>query len=185
MTPDIRASDADRHAAVEALRGHYAVGRLDTEELERRVSRAASAQSLSELAEVTRDLPGKPSVRAAARDAHRVGGWGLRGFRQEHELPVSRAFAWKQVMAHIAPAMAASGYSIAETHEPDFLVFQLEEPSIWPWLFIGPLAMLVPHRKTRVAVSLSGDEPSRTTLVAAGVARRAVRKAFADISADS
>jgi hypothetical protein len=109
---------------------------------------------------------------------------GLRGFRQEHELPASSEFAWKQVMAHIASAMAAFGYSIAETHAPDFVVFELEERSTWPWLFIGPLAMLVPQRKTRVTVSLSGDEPSRTTLVAAGAARRAVRKAFADISAD-
>src|SRR3954452_21239413 len=70
VTPDIRASDADRHATVEALRSHYAVGRLDTEELERRVSRAASAQSLSELAEVTADLPDTSGVRAGARDAH-------------------------------------------------------------------------------------------------------------------
>jgi hypothetical protein len=92
--------------------------------------------------------------------------------------------AWKQVMAHLAPAMVASGYSIAETHEPDFLVFELEESSAWPWLFIGPLTVLFPRRRTRVAVSLQEMGPKCTTLVVAGVARRAVRKAFVAISAD-
>ena len=142
------------------------------------------AQTLSDLAAVTRDLPRTSGARAPLGEANRVGGWGPRAFRQEHQLRTSRAIAWKHVMAHLAPAMVASGYSMAETHEPDFLVFELEESSVWPWLFIGPLAMLAPRRRTRVAVSLQEVGSKHTTLVVAGVARRAVRKAFVGISAD-
>jgi hypothetical protein len=184
VSPEIRASDADRHAAVDALRSHYAAGRLETDELERRISKAVDAQTLGDLATLMTDLPATRGDRAAPRHESRVRGWGTRNFRQEHQLPASREYAWKKVMAHIAPAMAACGYSIVESHEPDFLVFELEEASVWPWLFIGPLAILAPKRKTRVAVSLLQDGPSRTTLVAAGAARRGVRKAFAAIADD-
>ena len=39
----IRASDAEREETVRALRSHYAAGRLDREELERRVEHAYGA----------------------------------------------------------------------------------------------------------------------------------------------
>jgi hypothetical protein len=53
----VRASDADRERAVRSLRGHYAAGRLDVEELEPRIERAWAARSRAELAALFRDLP--------------------------------------------------------------------------------------------------------------------------------
>src|SRR5206468_4193993 len=53
----VRASDADRERAVAALKRHYAAGRLETEELERRVTRAYAAGWRGELRSLQRDLP--------------------------------------------------------------------------------------------------------------------------------
>jgi uncharacterized protein DUF1707 len=53
----VRASDADRERAVASLKRHYAAGRLDTGELERRVKRAYAAEWRGELRSLLRDLP--------------------------------------------------------------------------------------------------------------------------------
>ena len=54
--PDLRASDADREAAVERLRAAAIEGRLDSDELEERLSQAYSARWCSELARLTADV---------------------------------------------------------------------------------------------------------------------------------
>jgi hypothetical protein len=56
----MRASEAEREAAVEGLRRHAAVGRLDVDELEQRVEAAFSARTQEELAELSADLPAIP-----------------------------------------------------------------------------------------------------------------------------
>ena len=53
----MRASEAEREAAVEDLRRHASVGRLDVDELEQRVEAAFAARTLDDLAVLTRDLP--------------------------------------------------------------------------------------------------------------------------------
>ena len=53
----VRASDADRERTVSSLKRHYAAGRMPTEELERRVKRAYSAEWRAELRSLQRDLP--------------------------------------------------------------------------------------------------------------------------------
>jgi hypothetical protein len=69
----VRASDADRDRATQALRHHYAEGRIDAEELEERLTLATRAQTTRELKAVLRDLPrprarGRgPLTRAAVR----------------------------------------------------------------------------------------------------------------------
>ena len=57
---DLRASDADRERVAEALKRHYAEGRLSSAELSARVEAAYSAVGLSELGSLTRDLPPLP-----------------------------------------------------------------------------------------------------------------------------
>ncbi|MEA2123510.1 MAG: hypothetical protein QOI80_292 [Solirubrobacteraceae bacterium] len=179
----VRASDADRDGAANALRIHHAEGRIDDEEFEERLAVALSARTLADLEAVTVDLPGQPARAPAPQgSAVAVGGYGLREFRQRHELGCDAATAWKQVMVHIAPAMAAYGYEIREVHEPVFVVFELEEHPAWPWLLGGVLAIFASGESTRVVVSLQEETPSRTVLVAAGMARRPVRKAFAELS---
>lgn len=54
---ELRASDADRDATVEALRQAHAEGRLDLDEFEERVGVAYRAKTYGELAAVLRDLP--------------------------------------------------------------------------------------------------------------------------------
>ena len=54
--PDLRASDADREAAVERLRVAALDGRLDSDELEQRLAEAYSARWCSELSRLTADV---------------------------------------------------------------------------------------------------------------------------------
>ena len=68
----IRAGDADREHVVEALRMHAGAGRLDAEELERRIEAAYAATYTSELDAVLAELP--PLSRTGARPARRDGG---------------------------------------------------------------------------------------------------------------
>lgn len=84
----VRCSDAEREQAVRALRGAYAEGRLETDELEERIARAHAAQWRAELAALGADLPrfsrgrGKAIARRvdrAALHAHAVGYAALNG----------------------------------------------------------------------------------------------------------
>jgi Domain of unknown function (DUF1707)/Domain of unknown function (DUF4190) len=54
--PDLRASDADREAAVERLRVAALDGRLDSDELEERLAQAYAARWCSELSRLTADV---------------------------------------------------------------------------------------------------------------------------------
>jgi len=55
--PDLRAGDADREAAAEALGEHFAQGRLALDEFIARLDVALTATMQSEIAHTTRDLP--------------------------------------------------------------------------------------------------------------------------------
>ena len=58
--PSVRASDADRERAIDALIGAFAEGRLTTEELSARTEQAYQARTHAELAMVSADLPAAP-----------------------------------------------------------------------------------------------------------------------------
>ncbi len=58
MPEPIRASDADREAAIERLSRALAQGRLTMDEFEERVAKACEARTMAELTPLTRDLPG-------------------------------------------------------------------------------------------------------------------------------
>ncbi|HLI15399.1 MAG TPA: DUF1707 domain-containing protein [Acidimicrobiales bacterium] len=57
---DLRASDADRDAAVDELRRHASVGRLTIDELDERIGRALRSKTLGELEDLLADLPVEP-----------------------------------------------------------------------------------------------------------------------------
>src|SRR4051794_22309733 len=61
MADMVRASDAEREALVDRLRHAAAEGRLDADELERRVSGAYGATSRAELDALVADLPAPPA----------------------------------------------------------------------------------------------------------------------------
>jgi hypothetical protein len=60
-TPELRASDADREAAVERLRQAALEGRLESDELEQRIGAAYAARWVSELDRLTADLMPPPA----------------------------------------------------------------------------------------------------------------------------
>jgi hypothetical protein len=59
----MRPSDEARERAAQALRSHYADGRLDEAELERRVELAYAARKRADLKALFRDLPWDPRSR--------------------------------------------------------------------------------------------------------------------------
>jgi hypothetical protein len=63
----IHVSDAERERAVDALRDHYADGRLSSDELEERTERAYDATTRADLATLMRDLPRHSGRRARER----------------------------------------------------------------------------------------------------------------------
>jgi Domain of unknown function (DUF1707) len=65
--PAVRASDAEREAAIGRLRDAAAEGRLTFEELAERVELAASAVTRSDLEALTDDLPAEPPAHTRAR----------------------------------------------------------------------------------------------------------------------
>lgn len=75
---DLRVGDADRQAVVAELQRHYVDGRLSSEELGERVSRALAARTFGDLAEPLNDLPVLYERDATAIDARsrRTSVWG-------------------------------------------------------------------------------------------------------------
>ena len=67
----IRAGDADRERVVEALRVHAGAGRIDADELERRIVAAYAATHLSDLDAVLAELPPLPRAATRARPSGR------------------------------------------------------------------------------------------------------------------
>ena len=63
--PSVRASDADRDRAIDALIDAFTEGRLTTEELSARTEQAYQARTYAELAMVSADLPAVPPARPA------------------------------------------------------------------------------------------------------------------------
>ena len=63
--PSVRASDADRERAIDALIEAFAEGRLTTEELSARTEQAYQARTHAELAMVSADLPAVPPASPA------------------------------------------------------------------------------------------------------------------------
>jgi Domain of unknown function (DUF1707) len=63
----LRASDAERDRAAEALREHFAAGRISGEELDERLSAVYRARTVPELEHLRRDLPELPPSPAVRR----------------------------------------------------------------------------------------------------------------------
>ena len=65
MDDRMRISDADREQVTAKLRDHYAAGRLNSEELDERITAALSAKTYGDLRRVMADLPEPAPVGAA------------------------------------------------------------------------------------------------------------------------
>ncbi len=69
--PMLRASDTDREQTLTALRAHHAAGRLQTNELDERITNALTATTVTELDAQLRDLPDLRADRSDRRWATR------------------------------------------------------------------------------------------------------------------
>lgn len=117
--PDIRtlrAGDADRESVGQALRRHHADGRIDTEELQDRISRCYSARTHGELEALLADLP---------REAHP----GRRSLRP----PAGRA--WLSILVPVVILLAVLGPA---THD--------HRHALWPLLLLAFIATRVMRR---------------------------------------
>jgi hypothetical protein len=94
MSPhsSLRASDADRDAVAERLRGAAVEGRLEPDELEERLHAALRARTYGELRRLLADLPAKPTA------------WDLHGTRV---MPAARTALAVTLKALVALAVVA------------------------------------------------------------------------------
>jgi hypothetical protein len=111
----VRASDAEREQTVRALRSHFAAGRLDREELERRIEHALRAASRGSLRLLLADLPlshGGPVAR--------------RFYRFQRELLPYHAGAYVSINSALTGIWAATG-----------------EGHFWPAGVLAPTTVLI------------------------------------------
>jgi hypothetical protein len=77
----LRASDADRERAIEALKVAFAHGGLNRDDLDQRAGRALMARTYAELARATAGIPARPApprrLRAPVRANHWAVSWTL------------------------------------------------------------------------------------------------------------
>lgn len=74
LTPEIRASDAEREYVVDVLRAHCSEGRIDLDEFSERINRVYAARLIGELTDITSDLPVPTSQTGMARIGDESGG---------------------------------------------------------------------------------------------------------------
>jgi hypothetical protein len=184
--PDLRASDADREAAVAALRSHAEVGRLSVDELDERVEKAYAAKMLSELAELQVDLP-RLAVRPHPPDDRRRNRPmvpGKLGFTCRWHSPADAKLTMRELMTFVVPPMERWGYDLTQRWDGR-LRFERETRPIWTILlavFLFPFGLLALLYKDRERITIDLDEDEHgTNLVASGVAPLPVRRAFAEL----
>ena len=153
-----RASDRDRHRVSEELRIHCAEGRLDVEELERRLERAISASTIHQLAELVYDLPAvtvpDPIDDEPARAS--IGPPGIRPFTRRIEVPAPVDRVRRTLLDTVAAGLNRAGYELIY-QDPTTLTFQR---SI----------------KERLTIDLEERGKGNTTMVIYGRASRRIRK---------
>lgn len=191
---ELRAADSDREAVADILRAQCAAGRLDVSELEERLSAALDARTLGELDRLLADFPEEPAPgRVAPRtEAARAGGAphkvGLPGLARFHYVDVfdsDRATMFAEALEHIVPPMVRGGYDVVSRDEPRMIVFEIRERPGWvPWVCVlaFPVGLLaLAYKETqRIVVTFDEIALDRTRVTVAGLARRPVRRAFAE-----
>jgi hypothetical protein len=184
--PDLRASDADREAAVDALRRHAMAGRLTVDELDERVEKAYAAKMLSELAELQVDLPRLAVRPHAPADRPRNRPWmpGRLAFTSRWHSPADAKVTMRELMTFVVPPMERWGYDLTQRFGGR-LRFERETRPLWTILvavFLFPFGLfaLLYKERERVTIDLDEDEHG-TQLVASGVAPLPVRRAFAEL----
>src|SRR3954451_6693919 len=111
----VRASDAERERALEALRAHFAAGRLEAEEFEDRAALITKARDRVELRAALAGLPGNRRARSARAVA-----------RMDRALLRGHAVSWLAISTALIAAWALAGGG-----------------SFWPAVIVVPWAILL------------------------------------------
>jgi len=153
-----RASDRDRHLVSEELRIHCAEGRLDVEELERRLEQAISASTIDQLEELVYDLPTVtiPDPIDDAPAMGRIGPPGVRPFTRRIEVPAPHDRVRRTLLDTVAVGLNRAGYELIY-QDPSTLTFQRS-------------------LKERLTIDLEERGKGNTTMVIYGSASRRIRK---------
>ena len=123
----LRASDAEREQAAEALRGHHGDGRLTDDELEQRLHAAYRARTAGELRGLFADLPG-PERRPSTWPER----WaGPRGGRPPLVLLALGAIALVSLLGWLAGGPGGPGGPGGYHHHPPLIVALLVAFVAW------------------------------------------------------
>jgi hypothetical protein len=161
--PVMLASDREREATVLRLRAAHLEGRLETDELEERIERAARARTQEDLAAVEADLPAlRPTADIAlTTGVPRVP--GRRHFSERKLLDAPVDHVREAALAFIVPPLERYGFCL-DQEGADVLVFT------------------EPRSGDRIMVRFRDAGSGRTLVLAHGTAPLAVRRAFAQLS---
>jgi hypothetical protein len=180
--PAVRVSDADREAAVEALREHFLAGRLDVEEFTERVEQAYAARTAGELDQVERELP-LPARAAPAREKP----WLLPGntsfsVRIHTRRPPQEAV--DEVLGDVFTRITGAGYHLRD-EEATKRVFMRSQHPTWTivvavLLFPFGLFALLYRERSQVVASAKQMEHGLTAVDIYGTAPLSVRRAIRD-----
>ena len=117
----VLASDREREATVARLRAAHLDGRIETDEFEHRVGRAASARTRAELAAVEADLPARSG--AGVEPTSGVPWFpGRRHFAERKVLDAPLNEVPEATLAFLVPPLERNGYPLHQ-EGPDMLVF--------------------------------------------------------------
>jgi hypothetical protein len=159
---ETRASDAERDQVARQLRDHWAVGRLTEEELDERLTAVYAARTWGELWVLTRDLPETPAAPAVSGATNGASWPGVKPFHVERRLAAAPRDAYAMALREIVPRMAEHYFRLTHEDRPRRLTFA------------GPA-------RQEVTVMFLPAIDGGTTVSASGRAKRAVRKAFANL----
>jgi Domain of unknown function (DUF1707) len=183
----LRVSDAEREAAVVALREHFFAGRLDVEEFTARVERAYAARTLADLRAVEQELPVSAHVVRPARKPWLLPGNTSFAVRIHTRDPPARAV--EEALASVFPRLAGSGYEPRE-EQPSKRVYVREERPAWTLVvavLLFPLGLIaLAHRvRSHFVVSAKRADHGLTAVDIYGTAPLAVRRVVRDRAATS
>jgi hypothetical protein len=160
---DVRASDEDRNRITEQLRVHCAAGRITVEELERRLPKAMSAETIHELARLVEDLPRIAlPIEQPTRPMLRVGRPGVRPFTYRFVIPSPLRRTRVLVLDTIAAGLNRSGWELLR-QAPDSLEFRRTG-------------------KERIVIDLEPNGTTANNDDLHGLAPQSVRRQFAKLS---
>ena len=121
--PVLRASDEDRERVATVLRDGYSHGRLDLQELQQRLDAAYAAKTMTDLVQLTADLPDAPRSQAPAAAAP----GSLPAWRTTAARMAESVLTYLVIMAFLVVLWATTG----------------ADPSFWPkWpIIIGAFVL--------------------------------------------